>query len=74
MAKRTPKHFCNAKEFDAYILGCAIRDREGFLDSLAGCDGPEFPEFQQAARETRAEITAMQERQSLLQAKLKSSL
>jgi uncharacterized membrane protein len=52
-----PKHFPNVLDFDEYVLRCAIRDREAFLDGLE-----RLPDYAGIAKETRAEIEAMHRR------------
>lgn len=47
-----PLHFKDMSHFRAYILECAIRDRESFLHALGDFD-------EDIKRETQAEILAM---------------
>ena len=61
-ARKTPTHW-NRRSFDRYILQCAIRDREGFLDAHAHLYFPDLTKnTKRAIAETKAEIKAMRAR------------
>lgn len=58
---RTPRHF-DERGFSRYILQCALRDRETFLEALTPPYGEPDAERRRDIEETKAEIDAMRNR------------
>jgi len=56
---RAPKHFRNMDEFRSYVVLCAIRDREGFLDAVGGEYGKHDESNAKIIMETREELKTM---------------
>ncbi len=62
-----PKNFNSAAHFAEYILECAERDREAFLEAMTCCGTSEpTKENQHAIEETEAELREMRQRLTAL--------
>lgn len=55
-----PSHFASAKNFNMYILECAINDRITFIDSYSNCK--DNPDYEKMLNEVREEIKEMRKR------------
>jgi hypothetical protein len=58
-----PKHFDSAAHFAKYLLECAERDREAFLDAMVSGGYPLSEDDQTAVDQTKAELREIRKRQ-----------
>lgn len=65
MSSQTPDHFDSRGEFSAFILRCAIRDRESFLEAVRHTGHADI------ITETELELNAMHERLESLEKRSK---
>lgn len=58
-----PKHFDSAEHFAKYLLECAERDREAFLDAMISSGYPLSEDDQIAVDQTKTELREIRKRQ-----------
>jgi len=58
-----PEHFDSAAHFARYILECAERDREAFLDAMTSSGHPLSEDDQTAVDQTKVELREIRKRQ-----------